>query len=279
MKRQTSISIGCVVFLALVAQAMTARAGADGEDEKPIYQTIPIRYVDAESVALSFGGASLDLLPPDWVTGNLERLRREKRSGSYGDGLVVPDGVESIVAIRQQNALLVYATREAISQLSETIRMLDQPISVVELDLILVVGNPKIIPHEVAFEERDTLAPRSVEEWSAAWRALKRFPSSANWKVCLNTTVRGLNSSCTPASTDLPGEKRWAELDVTPMLEAGGGVHLHTALALRPGHGEIQSVLKAQSGEVVSLRGVRVDEGRELMLFLRPRFATPAATR
>lgn len=56
------------------------------------------------------------------------------RNGQGGGTLALPEGVQRIIAIDQQNALLVFGTDDGVAELRRTIDFLDQPLKQVEIE-------------------------------------------------------------------------------------------------------------------------------------------------
>lgn len=107
--------------------------------------------VDADASALgndyadSSGGLGQFSTPDGgaYTEGNAQRRGRGGRGGGArgglgggggGGGFDLPEGVDRIIAVEPQNALLVFGTTEGVNRLQEIVSILDQPLRQVEIE-------------------------------------------------------------------------------------------------------------------------------------------------
>ena len=91
------------------------------------WERIPLRYANAARVAVMFGGRVAPSLYP-----SEDHVRDVDITDPWVMNLV-PDGIQGIVGLRRQNALLVAGTPEAIQDLKNILRTLDVPLTPIRI--------------------------------------------------------------------------------------------------------------------------------------------------
>lgn len=207
--------------------------------------------------------------------------------------LALPAGIDSIVAIDPQNAILVFGTDEGVKEISDTIAFLDRPLRQIELEIRFVQIEPgEIGAFGIETKERDagkesqigfvradyqTTLARLVGEKKAVIISAPRVTAINNLQASVGTFhtlpgTLGLRDETGRFTKILPGADRISietRVNVTPTINNDNTVTvlMSTSSALKiagkpgqdqvlsPQKGGLESIFNVRDGDTVALSG------------------------